>query len=388
MAAQHLTILDARTNSFAGSENPSAIAELKADGNSPLAVFKKRLFVGTSEGVDVVRITNGDFTFNVIPTRGMSVHSACYKDEFIGWNSPVNGPVHPKYVDISEPGGLGWLDGFDELLVRCGLESNGAPEHDPETGRLLYPLHGRIANKPAHKVTAVIDGDEITVTGVVDEVRFHFLKLRMTSEFKIRVGENGFRIKDTVENLSQSPAEIQMLYHINFGVPLLDAGSRFIAPVKTLVPRNDHAAAGIDNWDNYEAPQAGFEEQVYFFELLADRDGRTKTMLKNAHGTRGAALSFNQKQLPVLTTWKNTTSISDGYVTGIEPGTNFPNPRTYEGKRGRVTKLAGGGQTKFDLEFEYLVGDRVNAVAAEIKQLQGSTEPTIHKSPQDGWCAP
>ena len=388
MAAKHLTILDARTNSFAGSENPSATAELKGDGNSPLSVLKKRLFVGTSEGVDIVRVTNGDFTFTVIPTRGMSVHSAYYKDEFIGWNSPVNGPVHPKYVAVSEPSGLGWLDGFDELLVRCGLESNGAPEHDPETGRLLYPLHGRVANKPAHKVTATIDGDEVIVTGVVDEVRFHFLKLRMTSEFKLRVGENGFRIRDTVENLSQSPAEIQMLYHMNFGDPLLDAGSRVVAPIKTLVPRNDHAASGLDNWDNYEAPQAGFEEQVYFFELLADRAGNTKTMLKNAHGTRGAALSFNKNQLPVFTTWKNTTAISDGYVTGIEPGTNFPNPRTYEGKQGRVTKLAGGGKTEFDFGFEYLVGDRVNAVEAEIRQLQGSTRPTIHKSPQDGWCAP
>ena len=46
-----------------------------------------------------------------------------------------------------EPSGLGWLDGFDELLVRCGLESNGAPEFNPN-GSLRYPLHGKIANMP------------------------------------------------------------------------------------------------------------------------------------------------------------------------------------------------------------------------------------------------
>ena len=38
---------------------------------------------------------------------------------------------------MGEPSGLGWLDGFDELLVRCGLESNGAPEFDAD-GRVVY----------------------------------------------------------------------------------------------------------------------------------------------------------------------------------------------------------------------------------------------------------
>ena len=48
----------------------------------------------------------------------------------LGWKSPVHGPVHPNFVPLNEPSGLGWLDGFDELFVRCGLESNGAPDFD------------------------------------------------------------------------------------------------------------------------------------------------------------------------------------------------------------------------------------------------------------------
>ncbi|MCH8918796.1 MAG: DUF4432 family protein, partial [Proteobacteria bacterium] len=104
---------------------------------------------------------------------------------------------------FAEPSGLGWLDGFDELLVRCGLESNGAPEFQ-ENGRLQFPLHGRIGNKPAHKVELTIDGDsgEITLVGVVEEIRFHFLKLRMTTTIKTKLGEPGLRISDTIENLS------------------------------------------------------------------------------------------------------------------------------------------------------------------------------------------
>ena len=112
-------------------------------------------------------------------------------------------------------------------------------------------------------------------------------------------------------------------------------------------------------------------------------------MLKNAHGTRGVALGFNTKQLPVFTMWKNTTAESDGTVTGLEPGTNFPNPRSYEGEQGRVTKIAGGAKTDFDFAFEYLAdANVVTASEAAIGKLQASMAPTVHKTPQDGWCAP
>ena len=62
-------------------------------------------------------------------------------------------------------GGLGWLDGFDELLARCGLENNGAPYEvkavnpDGSERHTTFGLHGKIANIPASYV-AVHVGDE------------------------------------------------------------------------------------------------------------------------------------------------------------------------------------------------------------------------------------
>ena len=38
--------------------------------------------------------------------------------------------MHPRWVPLSEPSGIGWLDGFDELVARCGLFSHGAPDFD------------------------------------------------------------------------------------------------------------------------------------------------------------------------------------------------------------------------------------------------------------------
>ncbi len=111
---------------------------------------------GVSEGVEIIRLANPRMHVDVLPSRGMSIWRMQAGGVRYQWQSPVVGPVHPNYVDLSEPSGLGWLSGFDELVVRCGLESNGAPQHD-ETGRLVYPLHGHIANTPADAISVEFD---------------------------------------------------------------------------------------------------------------------------------------------------------------------------------------------------------------------------------------
>lgn len=359
----------------------------------PGSLRKTRHSTGLSDGVESVFLNNGKQVIEVVPTRGMGVRTVFLPtvDMAVGWQSPVQGPVHPKFVDLGEPSGLGWLDGFDELLVRCGLESNGAPEHDEKTGRLKYPLHGRIANKPAHHVELSIDTDkqEIKLVGIVDESRFHFQKLRMTSTLTTKFGSTSFTISDKIENLSATPAEAQMLYHVNFGVPLLDAGSRVVLPAKTVVPRNAQAASHIKSWDSYAAPEPGFEEMVYFFDLHGDEQGQTRTLLKNAHGTRGVSLVFNTRQLPCFSLWKDTAAVEDGYVTGLEPGTNYPNPRSYEGEQGRVIKLPPKGSTTLELTLEIHPDDAaVKSAEAAVKKIAAGREPKIFEQPQPGWCAP
>ena len=55
-------------------------------------------------------------------------------------------------------------------------------------------------------------------------------------------------------------------------------------PAKSVAPRDLVAAEHMDHWDRYAAPQAGFAEQVAYFQLLADQDGMTRTLLQNAAG--------------------------------------------------------------------------------------------------------
>ncbi len=160
-----------------------AVFESRRAGDSPQwRVRLKSNSSGRSQGVHLVELDNGHMTIDVLPTRGMGIWRVRRGEKVLGWRSPVRGPVHPAFVPLFDPSGLGWLEGFDELLCRCGLESNGAPDFDA-SGKLRYPLHGRIANLPAHRVELEVDetAGQISLRGIIDETRFHFQSLRLTT---------------------------------------------------------------------------------------------------------------------------------------------------------------------------------------------------------------
>ncbi|MGA2621292.1 MAG: aldose 1-epimerase family protein [Thermoguttaceae bacterium] len=351
------------------------------------SVVKRRLSGGLSQGVDVIEVRSGDFRFTVIPTRGMGIWRAGLAGLELGWKSPVRGPVHPAFVHLWEPSGIGWLDGYDELLVRCGLESNGAPEFDPG-GRLRYPLHGRVANLPAHKVEVGIDGEsgQIAVSGTVDEARLFGSKLRLASVITAGAGRPGLSIIDTVTNLSAEPGELELLYHVNFGVPLVGPGAKVVLPVRTMAPRDTAAAADFPAWDTYGPESPGLAEAVFYFDLAGDAAGRTRALLVNAAGTQGVSLVFNKRQLPCFSLWKNRQAVCDGYVTGLEPATNFPNVRSFEKRMGRVAALGPGQSRSFDLVIE-AHGDSaaVHSAQAVIDALQAAVAPQCCPQPQPNW---
>lgn len=359
-----------------------------SDAPSNFAIEKRTLRGGLSDGVDEIRVHNGAFQFSVLPTRGMGLWKAWLGDLEIGWASPVRGPVHPAFVPQTEDSGLGWLDGFDEWVCRCGAVSNGAPDFDDQ-GNVLYPLHGHIANLPATSVSVAVDGDAIQIRGVVHESRFHFHKLQLTTTITSRFNQPGLVVHDEIKNLSAGPGEMQMLYHCNFGHPLLGAGAEVVLAAETVVPRNAWAAEAIGHWPTYSEPVAGTEERVYFCKMFADAHDMTEAMLKNSDSSRGVSLTWNTRQLPCLSIWKNETALEDGYVTGIEPGTNFPNSRSFEAEQGRLVQLAGGATYEMQVGFEvHNTAQLVAAAESRIAEIRAGRTTRTMDRPQPSWCAP
>lgn len=353
-------------------------------------VSKRTLHGGRRDGVELVEVHNGAVTLSILPTRGMGLWRGEYRGLRLGWQAPIRGPVHPQWVNLMDRAGLGWLDGFDEWVCRCGLHSNGPPGHDPQTGEFL-PLHGRIANQPAHYLAVRLSCQPpywLEVHGRVQETTLFFSYLELRSTIRTAVGAAWLEIEDEIVNLSNRAAELELLYHCNFGPPFLEQGSRVVAPLRELAPRNAHAAEGVGSWETYAGPTAGFVEQVYFADLLADSSRQTLALLHNSNQERGVVLRFRQDQLPRFIVWKNTAAVEDGYVTGLEPATNFPNFKAFERQHGRVLTLPPHGQYRTWLRMEVLDHrDAVRSVLTEIARLQ-TVPPTIHAQPHPDWCQP
>lgn len=358
------------------------------EGTEQLGFHYTRLSAGPSSGVDQVTLNCGSKKLIALPTRGMGIWEAENAGVRFGWNSPIQGPVHPMFVPVAEPSGLGWLDGFDEMLVRCGMASNGAPEFD-EQGNLVWPLHGRIANLPASAVSVEIDdaAGKITIRGTVQEFRFHIRKLQLETEISMQLDSDEISITDRVTNLSNRPGSFQMLYHCNFGAPVLVPGSRFHAPIKKLVPRDPHAASGIEQWDVYGPSDAAESEQVYFMELAADGNNNSIALLTSPDESQGVSIGHNVSTLPCFTLWKNTVGFDDGYVTGLEPGTNFPNPRSFEEAHKRVVELAPGTSQTMQLQIGMLVDSEAVSQAKQKVESLCVSDPVISKAPTGDWCS-
>jgi hypothetical protein len=352
------------------------------------SIRKRTLRGGLRDGVDLIEIHNGALSYSLLPTRGMGLWRGEYRGNFLGWRSPVLGPVHPSHVRLGDRNGLGWLTGFDEWMCRCGLASNGAPGVDPANGTLLT-LHGRIANLPADYVEVRVNLDppyELSVIGHVLETGLFYPHLYLTTTCTTVPGSNRLVIHDVVQNLSAEPAELEMLYHCNLGPPFLEAGSRVITPIREVAPLTPRAAEGIDTLDVYAAPRAGYTEQVYVYDLAADGAGATLAMLYNANADRGVVLRWNRHELPCFTLWKNTAALEDGYVTGLEPGTNYPNVKAFERERQRVRSLPPGGRWECTWSLE--VHDNAAGVAGilkEIARLQAHAPAVIHRTPQPAY---
>lgn len=357
-------------------------------------VDREILSGGKQDGVELIVLHNGRLTITVIPTRGMSVlrvEDAQHPGFKLGWDSPVKQVVHPKYMDLESRGGLGWLEGFNEWMCRCGLEYAGHPGLDEfttntgDTAKMTLTLHGKIGNIPAHNVGVSVetegDKSKLVVSGDVSEHMFFGPKMSLSTKLWTEPGADWFVIEDAVKNVGAGEQEFQLIYHANYGAPLLGEGSKVSFPFKSVTPMNGGAAKAVQNYATYKGPTPGFTEEVFLVEPLA-KDGSTLAVLKDAKGETATSLRWKTNELPYLTVWKNTAAEADGYVTGIEPATGYPFNRKIERKFGRVPKLKPNESRSFSLKFQIHFGkDAVRSVESEVTKLQGSTKGVINPEP-------
>ena len=362
--------------------------------DSQWSVTRKILRGGKQEGVELLTLDNGKLQISIIPARGMGIfrYPLGRQSAWVGIPQSKKSSIHPTSTSKVR-GGLGWLEGFNEWMVRCGLEFAGHPGTDEfidNTGNpstLNLTLHGKIQNIPASSYEVVIDPEpphRIRVRGTVYEKFFYGPKLKLVTEISTVAGSDTFQISDQLTNEGAFAQEFQLIYHGNYGSSILEEGAQIYTPAKSVTPMNSHAAKGIDNWKSYQGPTPGFIEEVYLLEPQPDGEGNTLALLANADLTLGTSVRWNLSELPYLTVWKNTAAQEDGYVTGIEPATGYPFNRKVERKYGRVPMIQPGETRSFTLNFGiHYDQDSVQSVIGEIEHLQKNTALTINREPPE-----
>jgi Domain of unknown function (DUF4432) len=356
--------------------------ELGLKPSKPFSVRLRTLHGGRQEGVCLVDIDNGVMKISVCPTRGMNVMDAVVGNTRIGWNSPVSEVVNPATVELTGRNGLGWLEGFNEMVTRCGYEWVGHPGMDK---KVLLTLHGLAANIPASKVVLSIDEDPpytIRLKGQLKEQAFKLVNFVIDTELSTEPGAQEFSIHDTLTNNGDYPKEYEALYHSNFGPPLLDAGAHFNAPVQQVSPFNDRAAGDTGDWQVYKEPTRDYDETVWNVMPYGDDSGQTLAVLSNAAGNLGISLGFDIQQLPVFSLWKNTDTMGQGYVTGLEPGTSWAYNRTYQRALNRVPTIGPKEQKHFDITYTFL-GDKaaVDKALDQVKTILKERPTEVRKTP-------
>lgn len=356
--------------------------ELGIQAERPFKVSMRTLHGGRQEGVSLIEIDNGVMRMTIVPNRGMNVLEAVAGDVRLGWDSPVDEVVNPSFIELNGREGLGWLEGFNELVTRCGYEWVGHPGKD--NGELLT-LHGRAANIPASRVVLQIDEKPpyaIRLRGELKEKAFKKVDFSIMTELSTEPGRHGFSLHDTLTNEGDYAKEYQALYHTNFGTPLLEQGARFVAPVKQVSPFNVKAGKELSDWQTYRGPTADYDETVFNVVPFADEQGETLTMLHNRSAELGVTVGFNTRELPVFSLWKNTDTEKQGYVTGLEPGTSYSYNRAYQRPLGLVPTIEPGEQKHFHVSYDLLVNKAAVADArSRIEAIQGDRKTEVMEKP-------
>lgn len=310
---------------------------------------------GKGKDVRVVNAKTGTgLAFTVVPDRGMDIAWAEYKGMAISFISKT-GVVHPNAYDKSDD--EFHRSFFAGLLTTCGLRNIGPGCED---GGERLGLHGRIDNTPAQDVCTEhrwIDENtmEMSVRGVVSEAKLYGENLQLHREITAVMGTSTIRIRDVVENLSFTEETLTILYHCNFGYPLLDAESRLYLPKGAVTARDAGLGQSTDGYDNFQEPQTNYPETVYFHDSNAGSDGWTQAVLYNPALSLGVRVRYKKDTLPYLIEWKNMGN--GDYVLALEPANCYPQGRSCIRKNGMLQSLAPFEKREFEVEMQVIEGE-------------------------------
>jgi hypothetical protein len=311
---------------------------------------------GSGRGSRIAWINTGTgLRYKIVIDRAMDIADAFYNQHSLAWISHL-GITPPQPFSHR---GIDWLKTFGGgLLVTCGLSHVGGPETDA-SGE--HGLHGMISNSPA-EIESIIQPDpargqmDMSITGKIKETKIFGPSLELKRTISGTLGKPFIRIHDEVVNRGNMPVPHMLLYHFNFGWPLVDEGTEMIwkGEWRSSNPNSKIFKEG-NNFRRCPAPMdehSGSGEDVAFIDVTANENGMCEAGLYNHSLEFGVTIRFPKKQLPWLTNWQHWGK--GEYVVGLEPGTNPPIGQTKAREQNQLRQIVQDETLSYDLEIEVI----------------------------------
>lgn len=296
---------------------------------------------GKAKGTAIIEIcTAGGLQLDLLPDAGLDIGQVRYKGTNVtflsknGYDSPAAISSHETEFLKTFPGGL---------LYTCGLRSTGGAHRD---GDEWHPLHGRYHSLMAENVCVDVEDNVITVKGTMRETALFGHNLVLKRTIRIPVFGAEISVSDELTNRAHAPEEYALLYHCNFGYPLVSEKAYVELPEnRKTSPRTPFAATGLGRETTFDPPTPGEEERVFFHEEMEHR-----AALVNPQEHIRVTLSWSDS-LPILAHWRSMAS--GDYVCGLEPTNCYIMGRKAERENGTLPVLQPFETVKTNVTFHF-----------------------------------
>ena len=222
---------------------------------------------GKAKGTEIIEVaTAGGLQVDILPDTGLDIGQARFKGVNMayisknGYDSPAANLPYEAEFSHTFPGGL---------LYTCGLRTTGSAHRD---GNEWQPAHGRYHGLSAEPIAVALEDDCAVIKGAIRETALFGCNLEVKRTIRIPLMGAEIHVEDAITNLGFREEEYAVLYHCNFGYPLVCEECHLELPENRQTrPRTPFAATALGQETTFSAPVPGEEERVFFHENMERR---------------------------------------------------------------------------------------------------------------------
>ncbi len=286
-----------------------------------ISAYQMQMQNGSGAGKRFVLVTNGALEVAFNADNALDIAWVKYHGQNISFLSKVGFNSNVGAFRQKFEGGF---------LYTCGIDNVSGCEQDKI-------IHGSLHHKKAENVSVKTDDEKVEVSATV--VNSYLFGENLVMQRNYVVYSDKIEVHDSIKNKGFAPADYVLLYHVNFGYPLLDKGMGLTFDEKQTIPANEKTKNTLHLAKVITDPVLGDSEDLYYHIL-----NKGEVKLKNDKIGIEVDMQFSTKSFPYLVEWRNL--VPGDYVLGIEPSTT----RFDEYKK---NTLAPDKTDNFDITFDF-----------------------------------